>query len=195
MSHVVTDLALREPDAPQPAEVEVPIEEICFPDLPADVESDEKSSLVKAIRARQTRARLRAAALITLKGQGYSYGQIAEMVGLSVNAVKLACKRARARGKLNDLRATLENESMALAVDSLNHHLRAKDKQMTIEHLKGMGQYRHYNNNHNDGVPGFTMPALQVNVVVQAGMPAPTPETFDVSDGEIGVPRVDDDGA
>jgi len=178
-------------DAPQLQAPEQSVEEICFPDLPQGIDPD--SNLGKAIAARQVKARLRATAMLTLKAQGYSYGQIADMLKISSNSVKQACKRARSAGKLNDLRDTLENESLALAIDSLNHHLKEKDKDMTKATLQGLGHFRNYSHSKNEGAPGFQMPALQVNVVVQQGQPAPTADTFAVSEGVMGVPRADTD--
>lgn len=162
---------------------DTPLEDILFPGLP-DAAKDSK--LGKAIAERLTKQRLKAAAILTLQSQGFSRREIGRMCGMSPNAVRMALNRARKLGRLNDLRSVLENDSMALAVEGLNHHLRLKDKDAIFEHLKGMGQWRSYNNNKHDGVPAGGLPDLNVVVNVVAGAPRPDVQA-------LGVPRVDED--
>lgn len=159
-----------------------PLEELLFPNLP---EIAKDSKLGKAITERLAKQRLRAVAIITLQQQGFSRREIGRLCGMSPNAVRMALTRARAAGRLNDLRSILENDSMALAVEGLNHHLRLKDKDAIFEHLKGMGQWRSYNNNKHDGVPAGGLPELNVVVNVVAGAPRPEVQA-------LGVPRADD---
>lgn len=169
--------------ADQEPEDSTSLEELLFPALP---EIAKDSKLGKAIAERLTKQRLRATAILTLQSQGFSRREIGRMCGMSPNAVRMALNRARKLGKLNDLRSILENDSMSLAIEGLNHHLRLKDKDAIFEHLKGMGQWRSYNNNKHDGVPPGGLPELNVVVNVVAGAPRP-----DVA--AIGVPREDSD--
>jgi predicted transcriptional regulator len=196
MADPVQALIEREPHAPadqnphalDPADV-------AFPELPADEIGDDdpkRKKVRELVAGRVSKQRLRARLLFALRAQHYSHGEIAELTGLSVNAVKKALQRARHAGILNDQRKTLEVESTDLAIDSLNYHLRRRDKKVTLAHLKGMGHYRNYSNQKNEGMAGLSMPPLQVNVTVQTGTPAPAPDVIDVSDGAIGVPRTDD---
>lgn len=138
------------------------------------------------------KARLRGQALLALANSGYTRAQIAKLLGLKENTVKVALWRARAAGRLNDLRNILEHDSTALAVDTVNYHLRKKNADVAIEHLKGVGYYKNHSHMKHDGVPVGGMPPLTVNVVVQnaigGAMPV-TPETFDVSEMSVGVPR------
>jgi predicted transcriptional regulator len=139
------------------------------------------------------RARIRANRLIALAQAGYTRRQIAKLLGLKPNTVKVALWRARSSKRLNDLRDMLENDTSALAVDTVNHHLRKHDKDVAIEHLKGMGFYKNHSNVKNEGGSGFTMPPLTVNVLVKNDLGAApvTPETFDTSEMCVGVPRED----
>lgn len=197
MADPVEALVSREP-AREEAELQVPEltpEDVAFPELPpAPDDITEAEKKVRTMTAgRIAKARLRAKLLFSLRAQQYSYGEIAQITGLSVNAVKKALKRARAAGVGGEsIQKMLAQESTELAVESLNHHLRNRDKSMTIAHLKGMGHYRNYSHNKSEGMPGFTMPALQVNVTVQNGEALPPGAAIDVSDGAIGVPRTDD---
>jgi hypothetical protein len=142
------------------------------------------------------KARLRAHSLLALAQAGYNRVQIAKMLGVKPNTVKVALWRARRVGRLNDLKDALEHDTSALAVDRVNSAIRkgdAKAADVAIEHLKGVGLYKNHSNVKNEGGAGFTMPPLQINVVVknEIGAPAVTPETFDVSEMSVGVPRED----
>lgn len=158
-----------------------PDEDVLFPGLPDDAAL---SKLGQSITERQAKHRLKAAALLALQQQGYSRREISRMLGMSVNAVRMALNRARKAGRLNDLRNILEHDSLALAIEGLNHHLRLKDKDAIFKHLEGMGQWRSYQHNKHDGVPPGGMPALQVVVQVQAGAPV-------VESVPLGTPRED----
>lgn len=145
-------------------------------------------------RAQSVKALARRSALIALVKAGHSSRKIGEMLGLKPNAVRVAIWRARNDGHLNDLREMLNNEVSALAIDTVKHHIKKKNADVAIEHLKGVGLYKNHSNVKNEGGgAGFQMPPLQVNVVVQnqAGAMPVTPENFDVSEGAIGVMRED----
>lgn len=146
-------------------------------------------------RAQSVKALARRSALIALVKAGHPQRKIGEMLGLKPNAVRVAIWRARTDGHLNDLREMLNNEVSALAIDTVRHHLKKRNADVAVEHLKGVGLYKNHSNQKIDGpgAGGFQMPPFQVNIVMQqtAGVPTVTPATFDVSEGAIGVPRED----
>lgn len=164
---------------------EVPIEDVMFPALPPAV-CESQSSASRAFVQACTTGRARASAILILQQQGHSSREIGKMLGLSDVAVRQALSRARRAGRLNDLRQILENDSTALAVESLNHHLRAKDKQATFKHLEGMGHWKKFNNNTNEGSPTFVMPKLEVTVIN-----APNMGGQQIVSMPVGVPRED----
>jgi hypothetical protein len=182
MSDSLDALEMR-PAVPAAAPVE-PAEDVMFPALPAEIEG--ANDYAKGLTERNAKARLKASAILILRQQGYNRREIGRMVGLTPNAVRVALWRARQAGKLNELRGILENDSLALAIESLNFHLKAKDKDATFETLKGLGQFRDYNNSKIDGAPAFTMPALQVTIVN-----APNAGGQQIVSAPIGVPRED----
>ncbi len=155
----------------------------------------ERLKLALGCREQAVRARLKRDALVSMKQAGLSNRKIAQILGVKETTVRINVWRARQAGQLNDLRDILEHDVSALAVDTITHHLKRKDKDVAIEHLKGVGLYVNHSNRKNEGGgPGFVMPPLQVNVVVQnQGGATVTPETFDVSEGEFGVAREDAD--
>lgn len=177
------------------AKAEAPdLVDVAFPELPEvePIEDDAKAEAARKMTAgRIQKQRLRAKLLFALRAQNYSHGQIAELTGLSVNAVKKALRRARDAGIFESATRILQTESTELAIESLNHHLRRHDKEMTKAHLKGMGFYKNYSNQKNETPAGFQMPPFQVNITFEGGA-RPAPEAIDVSDGAIGVPRTDD---
>ena len=184
-----------------PDPLSIPAEVIA--DLTAAAEGQEESSsavqrLKDAIgtNTASVKARERDNQLVALIQAGHTQRKIGELLGLKPNAVRVALWRARHRGVLNDLRSRLEHDTTALAIDTVNYHIKTKKSESAaIEHLRGMGFYKNHSNvkNEGGGAGGFQMPPLQVNVVVQNNQGAAhvTPETFDVSEGAIGVPRED----
>lgn len=144
-------------------------------------------------KSQSVKAQVRYNEILALTRAGHSIRKIAEMKGLKQNTVKQVIFRARRSRVLNDLREILEHETTALAVDTVNHHLKKKNADVAVEHLKGMGLYKNHSNVKNDGGgAGFQMPPLQVNVVVQnVAELAKRPESFDYSEGAVGVPRED----
>lgn len=164
---------------------DTPIEDIMFPDLPPDVR--DLNDAAKQVHERNVRTRMRSTVMLVMRQQGYTRREIGKFLNITPNAVRVALNRARAAGKLNDLRAILENDSLALAVESLNFHLKKKDKDLTLETLKGLGQFKSYNNTKNEGAPGFTMPSLTVTVV---NAPNHAGEQVIVS-APVGTPRED----
>lgn len=150
-------------------EAQLAIDEIMFPDIPRSaLTADDKLEMTKYAvveRDAQARRRFRAQAILLMRERGYSVRDIARMIGSSPKGVAQALYRARKAGRLDDLRGVLEHDSLALAVDGLNHHLRAKDKEAIFETLKGLGQFRQYHNNKHDGMPSGGMPPLTVNIV------------------------------
>lgn len=179
-------LEMRAPQAPAPARASDA--DVLFPALPPDLDGLEGlNEFAKQITARDAKARLRGTAILVLRQQGYNRREIGRMVGMTPNAVRVALWRARQSGRLNELRGILEHDSLALAIESLNFHLKKKDKDCTIETLKGLGQFKSYNNSKVDGTPGFTMPALTVTIV---NAPNQGGQQAIVSD-PIGSPRAD----
>ena len=168
-----------------------PLEDVLFPELPdTKAFGGPLNKYAESLNSYQKARRLRSQAILLLREQGYSRKEIGKLCGMTPNAVRQALTRARREGKLNELRSILENDSLALAIESLNHHLLAKDKDATFKTLEGLGQFRAYNNSKHEGTPGFTMPALTVNVVAvappAAGAPAGEP-----GEAPLGVPRED----
>jgi hypothetical protein len=104
---------------------------------------------------------------------------------MTPNAVRVALNRARAANKLNDIATVLGSESAALAVESLNSHLKKKNLDATLETLKGLGHFRNYNNSKNEHVGSAGMPALVVNVM------APAVGAVQIATAPVGVPRED----
>lgn len=137
------------------------IGEAVFPELPPDALETEHG---KQISFKLARSRAKAAALIALRTQGYTRKEIGRLLGMSPNAVRVALNRARAAGKLNELRAILENDSTAMAIEGLNYHLEKRDKDAIFKHLEGMGHWKSYSNNKSEGGGTTTLPPLQVNI-------------------------------
>src|SRR4051812_31107430 len=111
--------------SPAPA-LKEPIEDIMFPALPENLSP--LNDFAQQTNARNVRSRIRASAILALRSQGFNRMEIGKMVGLTPNAVRVALYRARRAGAINDLRDILQNDSMALAIESLNYHLKKKDK-------------------------------------------------------------------
>lgn len=146
-----------------PAAADESIEDVLFPPLPPGLDPENKR--VKEITERDLKTKFRATALLVLRMQGYSRREIGQLMGMTPNCVRVSLNRARQKGHLGDLRAILENDSAALAVESLNFHLKKKDKDVTVETLKGLGHFRTYNHSKMEGVAGASMPALSVTIV------------------------------
>lgn len=163
-----------------------------------DPKHDEYKAASLALRERfsngSTRtSKARAAAIVAMRLGGMKSREIGKVLGIKPDMVRMVLYRARKNGTCTDIRVLLENDSAALALESLNTHLRKKDKDVTLETMKGLGYFKHYSNNKNEGGAAFTMPALQVNVVLQHGGPAPLPgQAHDFSEAAVGTPRVDD---
>lgn len=171
------------PDEPAP----VPIEDVLFPDLPAEL--GELNDFAKTLTEKNVKAKMRATALLVLKQQGYNRREIGRMLNMTPNAVRVALNRARQAGKLNDLRSILESDSAALAIESLNFHLQKKDKDATFKTLEGLGHFRNYNNSKMEGGVGFQMPSLTVTIVN-----APNAGQQAIVSNPIGTPREDTPG-
>lgn len=175
--------ALEMRDAHAPEAPATPLEDVMFPALPAGVDD---TDYTRGVNERTARARSKAAALLILKQQGYTRREIGRMLGMTANAVRVALNRARATGRLNDLRSVLENDSLALAIEGLNHHLRKKDKDAVFKTLEGLGHFRNYNNSKMEGGAGFVMPSLSVTIVN-----APNAGEQMIVSQPVGQPRVD----
>lgn len=169
----------------RPAEApDTPLEDVMFPGLPDGV--IDTTEYAKGVSERNLKARMRATALLVLKQQGYSRHEIGRMLGMTANAVRVALNRARQAGRLNELRGILENDSLALAIEGLNFHLKKKDKEAVFKTLEGLGHFRNYNNSKMEGGAGFTMPALSVTIVN-----APNAGEQQIISQPVGVPRED----
>jgi predicted transcriptional regulator len=185
------NLNLRDPSLPDPMERSphaVSDADVLFPNLPAEVVELASTNIFARDECERARkSRLRATAMLMLRHQGYSGRQIAQMLGTSHSAVRMAMVRARREGRLKELQGVLESDSAALAVESLNHHLKKKDKEATFETLRGLGHFRTYSNIDNKhAAGGGVMPPLTVNIVN-----APTGQTMFVTAEPMGVARED----
>jgi hypothetical protein len=140
---------------------------------------------------RKTAERLRANAILAMAQAKMTRQQIAKQLGVKPNAVRVALWRLRSKGLLRDLQDKLENDLTALAIDSAQTHLKAKDKEFTLEHLKGVGFYKNHSHAKHDGGAGFVMPPLQVNVVFNQGAQPIPGQAPDFSEAVVGVPRDD----
>lgn len=158
-------------------------EDALFPPLPPEADTPH----AKEISFKLARSRAKAAALIALRQQGYTRKEIGRLLGMHPNAVRVALNRARSQGKLNELRAVLENDSLALAVEGLNYHLEKRDKDAIFKHLEGMGHWKSYSNNKSEGGGSTTLPPLQVNVSFNNA-----PVGAVIASEPMGTPREDD---
>lgn len=160
------------------------LEDVMFPALPKEL--GRLNDFAAQTNERDVKARLRATAILVLKQQGYNRREIGRMCGMTPNAVRVALWRARSAGRLNDLRDVLQNDSMALAIEGLNYHLKKKDKDAIFKTLEGLGEFKSYNNNKNDGAAGYVMPALTVTIVN-----APNQGGEQIVSTPVGSPRID----
>lgn len=167
------------------------LDEICDPgSVPTAVAALKAALGTSDVKVQQ---RARAQAILAMANAKMSKAQIAKALEMKPNAVKVALWRLRSKGLLNDLRDILENDSAALAVDSLNYHLKKKDPDLTAETLKGLGFFKNHSHaKHEGGGSGFTMPPLQVNVVFGAGAVPLPGQAPDFSEAVVGTPRVDE---
>lgn len=189
----VDALEVRKPEAPADQRS---VEEILFPAL---------ESLSPALRSRvneklaaTTRLdefREKAKSLLEMRSQGYTMRQISRGLAMPDGVVKLALRRARKAGLIDDAGDVLAHEAPAAAADVVMHHLtKHRDRGMAIEVLKGTGRFRTYNNNKHEGAAGTALPPLQVNVVfnaAQGAVPLPGQAALDVSEATVGTPRDD----
>lgn len=188
------------PAPPEPDPLAIPA--TLLADLTAEAKDGTKSA-VKRLQtaighnARSTKSRLYGQSLIALRQAGHSPKQIAELLDMEPNAVRVALWRARKAGELNDLRDLLAHDTTALAIDAVNSAISKRDKKgkyadVAVKHLEGLGYYKNHSQVKTDGAVGG-MTALQVNVVVQQSTPeAPiTAQAFDVSEACVGVARID----
>lgn len=159
-----------------------------FPELPAEALETKAG---QALSFKLARSRAKGAALLILRQQGYTRKQIGQLLGMAPNAVRVALNRARAQGKLNELRGILENDSLALAVEGLNYHLEKRDKDAIFKHLEGMGHWKSYSNNKTDGGGATTLPPLTVNIQVAQLAPGVSGQPVVVSE-PMGKPREDE---
>jgi predicted transcriptional regulator len=145
--------------------------ETLFPNLPRFPDGDDGTPYAKDVDVRVVRQRLRAQVLLTLRAQGFSVPETARMVGMTPTAVKKALTRARAAGRLNDLRGILRNDSLARAVDGLNHHLDKKDKDAIFKTLDAVGGEVGWQAGRQapSVTGGAQLPPLQLTIVNQLG--------------------------
>src|SRR5262252_8218465 len=193
----------------KPEVEETPIEDIMFPNgyeppppgkrggtigLPSAVQElkDKLGSSEKTVRNRY-----RAQAILTLRAQfKWSRRDIARAFGMTENAVKVALWRARSGGLLNDLRDILEHDVAANAIDRVNAVIQDRKNPRGDDHairtLEGLGHFRNYSHQKNEGAAGTSLPPLQVNVVIQQGaQPLPGQPALDHSEAAVGTPRED----
>lgn len=118
----------------------------------------------------------RALIVLALRLEGYTYQEIQDKTGLSANAVRYACRKARAAGKLRDVVDLIDNEAVPQAVENLITLLRANDKDATFKVLEGRGVLRKFSNNRNDGGGPVSSgpPPLQINIISPDGGALPT---------------------
>jgi hypothetical protein len=186
----VDALEIRPAEAPK-----VSVEETLFPPL---------LSLSPALRLRvneklaaTTRLeefREKAASILEMASQGYNQRAIARGLAIPDQVVKLALRRARKAGLIDDTGDILAHEVAPEAAKVVMHHLvRHKDRGTAIETLKGLGRFRTFaNNKHEGGGGGSAMPPLQVNVVFpQGSMHLPGAPALDVSEAVVGTARED----
>lgn len=183
MPDSVDALEVRAAHPAQPTEPD--LADVLFPNLPPEL--GELNDYAKGVTEKNAKARLKATALLILKQQGHTRREIGRMLGMTANAVRVALSRARAAGKINELRGILENDSLALAIDSLNHHLLKKDKDATFKTLEGLGHFRSYQHQKHEG-PLAGMPALTINIV---NAPNDGGQQQIIGSAPIGTPRAD----
>lgn len=119
----------------------------------------------------------RVAVSVALRTLGWDTGRIAEKVGVSRQTVRDYLAYAREHKGLNDTLRDLELRAIPQAIENLIEGLEAKDKDYTLETLKGRGLFRNHSNTKTEG--GQSGPLqLQVNFVNAPGVAPPDSGTI-----------------
>lgn len=127
----------------------------------------------------------RMAQCVALRVVGLSAKQIAEQLGLEQTTVNQYLYVARQRGKLADVAEILDHQVVPMAVQNLIEGLEAKDKDYTLEVLKGRGAFRTHTHQQSTGSAGPMH--LQISVEMPKGASG---TVIDVTPGQVvGVPR------
>lgn len=131
----------------------------------------------------------RVAIVAALKQEGYSRNEIADALNMTPAGVDWSMRKARERGLIaKGLAAAVEeldNEALPLAVESLIHHLREKNPDVTLKTLQGRGAFL----TKGSGVSGNGGGNVnfQLNFVLPEGMQAQA--TTELSGKILGTPK------
>lgn len=170
------------------------VEEILFPALENLTPGmqrlvEEKLNALTNLDENRGKAKL----LLELRQQGHTIRQVGRALKLSDTTVKLALRRARKAGLLNDTAETLAYEAAPLAAETVMKHLRKGSEKSAHRVLEGLGHLKNYSFQKHEGAAGIAMPPLQVNVVFGANTtgPAATVPQLETSEAVVGQPRED----
>jgi hypothetical protein len=134
--------------------------------LDRQVVPEAREEVAEAVRLKHDE---RVAVAAALRAAGMKVAQIARALGVRDETVRRYLEAAREWGALRDVLRDIDCRLLPAAVENLEHFLREKDKQVTLELLKGRGVLTRPGA--REGTSGPTTFALQVNVVQ-----APPPE-------------------
>lgn len=131
----------------------------------------------------------RVAIVAALKTEGYNREEIADALQMTARGVDWCLKKARDQGKiatgLAAAVAELDNEALPLAVESLLHHLREKNPDITLKTLQGRGAF--VTKGSGAAGNGGGNVNFQVNFVLPEGMTAPA--TTELTGKILGTPK------
>ena len=144
-------------------------------------------------RYKTTKTKRRLAKIIELTSEGYSTKHIAlvltEIEGEEVTpkAINQGLYRLRKMGEFNDTQDRLTHQAAPLAAEVVIERLEEGDKMIALETLKGLGLFRNYTQQKNEG--GQSVAALQVvfqdggrDVAIKAANIVGVPQTGEVVD-------------
>lgn len=132
---------------------------------------------------------------------GYRRRTIAAALGVSVAGIEWCQREARRRGELKHglehALQQIDEEAVPLAVESLLHHLRNRDKDVTMKVLSGKGMFPHLTKG-KEAPPSTAPPmAFQFNFTMPDGAPIesdrpPAIKTSSLPGEIVGEARVDE---
>lgn len=127
----------------------------------------------------------RMAQVVALRLVGLRPKEIAGQLGISEHTVNQHLYMARLRGRLSDVGQILDNAVVPMAIENLIEGLEAKDKDYTLEVLKGRGAFRSHT---HQASTGSNAPMhLQIQIELPKGAHG---NVIDVIPGQVmGAPR------
>lgn len=127
----------------------------------------------------------RMAQCVALRLVGLSSSQIADQLGLETSTVNQYLYVARSKGKLADIAEILDHQIVPMAIENLLEGIKEKDKEYTLEVLKGRGAFRTHS--HQASTGSAAPMHLQISVEMPKGASG---KVIDVIPGQVlGTPR------